>query len=387
MEDPEASPRDEAGVTVTGTPGGVGGPADDPPECAVWARGLRADAVGPVEWWAPTRLRPYTPRYIERPSFRDTPSWRMLKHLLKESGVREPLLILPDGQVVDGVHRLALARALGLAEVPVRVLRWSARLSEADRLRLDTTVAVLAVGRRHVVPSRVHGLLFRVFQAELAADVVNHRGANLRRGRQPGTGPVHPTQRARAEATGVSDRTLRRLTRVAREAPEALRSALASGALSAREAERQLTTRTKARQLPTGPLAVRELPMATVGAPDRGAGAADPEAWRAGTARSALEAMPGTGRPSQAEVLRGSPSHAPPTPAGPAAPSASVAAFLALARELEALTERFLRETASWTGARREARRLTVWQTVRHLNDLFEWMQDAEGRGHAGRPG
>jgi hypothetical protein len=64
-----------------------------------------------------------------------------------------------------------------------------------------------------------------------------------------------------------------------------------------------------------------------------------------------------------------------------------VAAFLALARELEALTERFLRETASWTGARREARRLTVWQTVRHLNDLFEWMQDAEGRGHAGRPG
>ena len=73
MEDPEASPRDEAGVTVTGTPGGVGGPADDPPECAVWASGLRADAVGPVEWWAPTRLRPYTPRYIERPSFRGTP--------------------------------------------------------------------------------------------------------------------------------------------------------------------------------------------------------------------------------------------------------------------------------------------------------------------------
>ena len=76
---------------------------------------------------------------------------------------------MPDGQVVDGVHRLALARALGLAEVPVRIFSWSARLSEADRLRLDTTVAVLAAGRRHVVPSRVHGLLFRVFEAELAA--------------------------------------------------------------------------------------------------------------------------------------------------------------------------------------------------------------------------
>ena len=66
---------------------------------------------------------------------------------------------------------------------------------------------------------------------------------------------------------------------------------------------------------------------------------------------------------------------------------ASVAAFLALARALEALTERFLRDTASWTGAQRETRSLTVRQTVEQLDDLLEWMQDAEGRGHAARPG
>jgi ParB-like chromosome segregation protein Spo0J len=386
VEDQEAPSCDEGGVTVIRAPGGVGGPDDDPSECGVWARGLPADAVGPVEWWAPTRLRPYTPRSIERPSFRSTPSWRMLKHLLKESGIREPLLVLPGGQVVDGVHRLALARALGLAEVPVRVLRLPARLREADRLRLDTTVAVLAAGRRQLAPSRVQGLLFGVSQAELAAGVVNDREANLRRGRQPGIGPVHPTQRARAEARGVSDRTLRRLTRLAREAPEALQSALAAGALSAREAERQLTANTRTRSLPNGPPAVRELSMATAGDPDA-AGAKVLEVSPKGAARATPEATPGTARRSQAEAPRGSPGHAPPTPAGPAAPSASVAAFLALARELAALTERFLRDTASWTGAQREARHLTVRQTVEQLDDLLEWMQDAEGRGHAARPG
>jgi ParB-like chromosome segregation protein Spo0J len=387
MEDPEASSRDEGGITVIGTPGGMGGPDDDPSECGVWARGLPADAVGSVEWWALTRLRPYRPRSIERPSFRSTPSWRMLQHLLKESGVREPLLILPGGQVVDGVHRLALARALGLAEVPVRVLRLPDRLSEADRLRLDTTVAVLAAGRRQLAPSRVQGLLFGVSQAELAAGVVNDRESNLRRGRQPGPGPVHPTQRARAEATGVSDRTLRRLTRLARAAPEALQSALAAGALSAREAERQLTANTHARPLPDGPPAVREVSMGTADGPDRAAGAKVLEVSRQGAARSTPEATPGTGRWSQAVAPGGSPGHAPPTPAEPAAPSASVAAFLALARQLEALTERFLRDTARWTGAQREARHLTVRQTVEQLEDLLQWMQDAEGRGHAARPG
>ena len=127
--------------------------------------------------------------------------------------------------------------------------------------------------------------------------------------------------------------------------------------------------------------------MATAGNPDRAAGAKVLEASPEGAARSAPEATPGTARWRLAEAPRGSPGHASPIPAGPAAPSPSVAAFLALARELEALTERFLRDTASWTGAQREARSLTVRQTVEQLDDLLEWMQDAEGRGHAARPG
>jgi hypothetical protein len=47
MEEPEASPREEGGVAVTGAHGGAAVPDDDPPECAVWAMGVPADAVGP----------------------------------------------------------------------------------------------------------------------------------------------------------------------------------------------------------------------------------------------------------------------------------------------------------------------------------------------------
>jgi len=78
-------------------------PGDLLPE-PVWSSGLPASLIGPVEWRPLAGLKPYAARFIEIPSFRGTPSWEMLRQLLKESGVRDPLLILPDGRVVDGVH-------------------------------------------------------------------------------------------------------------------------------------------------------------------------------------------------------------------------------------------------------------------------------------------
>jgi ParB-like chromosome segregation protein Spo0J len=185
--------------------------------------------VGPVEWWPPKRLKPYAPRHLTLPPFRGSPSWAILQHLVRESGVREPLLILPDGQVVDGVHRLELAKALGLPEVPVRVLTMPRPLRDADRVQLETTLAVLAAGRRHIAPSRVQGLLLGLTQAELAAGVLNRGIANLRRGRAPAPEPQGPKQRALAASTGVSPRTVRRLVRVGPDGPEDLRRAVASG--------------------------------------------------------------------------------------------------------------------------------------------------------------
>jgi hypothetical protein len=55
----------------------------------------------------------------------------MLRQLLKESGVRDPPLILPDGCVVDGVHRLELARMLGLAEARSGSSTWPSRARTA----------------------------------------------------------------------------------------------------------------------------------------------------------------------------------------------------------------------------------------------------------------
>jgi hypothetical protein len=143
---PKGESQDDGAAGTPGS-GGPGGSPSDPPVCSVWAMGAAADAVGPLEWWPTKRLRPYAARHVRLPPFRDTPSWAILRHLVKESGVREALLVLPDGQVIDGAHRLELAKALDLPEVPVRVLTVPKPLRDLDRLQLETILAVLAVGR------------------------------------------------------------------------------------------------------------------------------------------------------------------------------------------------------------------------------------------------
>jgi hypothetical protein len=206
--------------------------------------------------------RPYAARHITLPTFRGTPSWAILQQLVKESGVREPLLVLADGRIVDGVHRLELAKALGLPEVPVRVLTVPQPLRDEDRIQLETTLTVLAVGRRHIAPSRVQGLLLGLTQAELGAGVLNRGVANLRRGRAPAPGPEGPTQRALAASAGVSDRTARRLVRLGRDGPEELRRAVASGDVSVKEADRRLAA-ARADRPPGGPLILRARPTGT----------------------------------------------------------------------------------------------------------------------------
>ncbi|MGH7358548.1 MAG: ParB/RepB/Spo0J family partition protein, partial [Candidatus Rokuibacteriota bacterium] len=273
-----------AGVSVVGE-GGESSHEGLP--CSEWALGLSADAVGPVEWWPPKGLKPYAARHVTLPPFRGSPSWAILQHLVKESGVREPLLVLPDGQVVDGGHRLELAKALGLPEVPVRVLTVPTPLRDEDRIQLETVLAVLAVGRRHIAPARVQGLLLGLTQAELAAGVLNRGAANLRRGRAPAPGPQGPTQRALAASTGVSDRTVRRLVRVGRDGSEDLRRAVASGDLSVKQADRRLAT-AKTDRPPGGPLILRALPKV-------GIGRDDPE--HRGNERPSSTVTTGTSRP------------------------------------------------------------------------------------------
>jgi hypothetical protein len=359
-----------AGVPVAGE---GGEPSREGLPCSVWALGLPADAVGPVEWWSPKRLRPYAPRHVALPAFRGSPSWAILQHLVRESGVRESLLVLPDGQVVDGVHRLELAKALGLPEVPVRVLTVPKPFRDADRVQLETTLAVLAAGRRHIPPSRVQGLLLGLTQAELAAGVLNRGIANLRRGRGPAPGPQGPTQRALAASTGVSPRTLRRLVRVGREGPEDLRRAVASGEVSVKEADRRLTA-ARPGTPPSGPLILRARPSE--------AGRNDP-APPGKERRTSRTAASDASRPLAIVASASLPAATASGAGPPSVPTsvdlpAAVHTFVALCHELDAATERFRRHTAHWTGAERDRRRLTIRQTAEHLSEQLEWMQGAE---------
>jgi hypothetical protein len=249
-------------------------------------------------------------------------------------------------------------------------------LRDEDRLQLETTLAVLAVGRRHIAPSRVQGLLLGLTQAELSAGVLNRRAANLRRGRAPAPGPQGPTQRALAASTGLSERTVRRLVRVGREGPEDLQKAVASGDVSLKEADRRLSAASMGPS-PGGPLILRALPAATR---DR----ADPRASANGKVpRSSGVTAHGLGRPSAGATATLEPlgnSSGPAsltTPASPPLPAA-VQGFLAVCHELDAATDRFRAETATWTGERRGQRRLTIRQTIEHLSEQLEWMQAAE---------
>jgi hypothetical protein len=377
---PEGVPRTESrddGSAGTPASGETGGSPGDPPPCSVWAMGVAADAVGPLEWWPPKRLRPYAPRHVTLPTFRDTPNWAILRDLVKESGVREPLLVLPDGQVVDGAHRLELAKALGLPEVPVRVLNVPKPLRDEDRTQIETVRAVLAVARRHIAPSRVPGLLLGLTQAQLAAGVLNRGVANLRRGRAPAPGLRGPTQRALAESAGLSDRTVRRLVRVGREGSDDLRRAVASGDLSVKQADRRLAA-AKTDRPPGGPLILRALPKAAIGRDD-------PQDSGNGSGRNGARRPPAIAMPAPLPEASLSGPDAPTAPTSPPLPT-SVQAFLALCHELDAATERFRRETARWTGERRANRRLTIRQTVQHLSEQLDWMQATEATHHEPRP-
>jgi hypothetical protein len=372
-------PQDNRGAGVS-----VAGEGDESSRegpCSVWALGLPADAVGPVEWWPPKRLKPYAPRHVALPPFRGSPSWAILQHLVRESGVREPLLVLPDGQVVDGVHRLELAKALGLPEVPVRVLPVPKPVRDSDRIQLETTLAVLAAGRRHIAPSHVQGLLLGLTQAELAAGVLNRGIANLRRGRAPAPGPRGPTQRTLAASTGVSPRTVRRLMRVGREGPEDLRRAVASGEVSVKEADRRLAA-ARTGPPPSGPLILRARPSET--------GRNDPEP-PGKDRRTSRTAANGASRPLAIVAPASLPAATASSAGPPTVPTsvdlpAAVHTFVVLCHELDAATERFRRQTAHWTGAQRDRRRLTIRQTAAHLSEQLEWMQGAEATNREPRP-
>ena len=389
-----ASVDDESSGHPDGVPdiNGVDEPGEVIP-VPIWASGLSADRIGPIQWRPVAALKPYAPRFIEIPSFRGAPSWEMLRQLLKESGVRDPLLVLPDGRVVDGVHRLELARMLGLAEVPVRIVDVAEPCPDSDRMQLETTRAALDAGRRRIDPPHLRRLVLDLTQAEVQLRAVNRSAANLRRGRAAGAGPSVPTQRERGQAVGMSARAVRRLDRIVREAPPDLLDAVRTGTLSPKAADRRLAE-SGAGQVPSGPVRARETRPGGDGEPgkDEPVAADPPRGIGSGLRSVTPQASPGSTTPvGDAEperrvttlaghpVVGEQPGESPTDAAVASAPSSSpaVEVFMAVCRRLQEVTRDFVQETAHWTGERREQRNLTIWQGIRQLEEHLDWMEAA----------
>src|SRR6266545_6880797 len=80
-----------------------------------------ADATGTLRWpTASLRPNPLNPRRPFDPTNIDQLAASIIAHA-DHGGILQPLLITPDGTVVAGHRRLAAARRVGLADVPVIV--------------------------------------------------------------------------------------------------------------------------------------------------------------------------------------------------------------------------------------------------------------------------
>ena len=58
-----------------------------------------------------------------------------LKQLIKQSGIKQPLLVLEDGTILNGWHRYQIAKELGLSRIPVVVLSAPVQVVQLDTLK------------------------------------------------------------------------------------------------------------------------------------------------------------------------------------------------------------------------------------------------------------
>lgn len=216
----------------------------------------------------------YQPRFVWPPGFRGTHEWRVLREDIGTNGIRTPLRILRNGWVIDGQHRVLIARELGLESVPVQVVPLSlARppeepLSALDRLRIERTAVREAIGRRHLTRHQVDLLFLTLAEAQAsvlgdaAARAVRHR-ANLRVGQQPGSGATGPTIEALAREYRTHPWRIQQLLALAERGDPETRQQFRAGRLPLRRAY-EATVRPRPDELdPVGRYVARRIALFT----------------------------------------------------------------------------------------------------------------------------
>src|SRR5438093_5149068 len=127
---------------------------------------LLASAIdAKIEEWPIERLSHYQARWVWPPTFRNGPEWQPFVEDIRASGIREPLIVLPDGQVVDGGHRLEAARDVPLENAPVRVLSLTLPLSDSDRFALENWAVMDTLARRQLNRHETRGLIIDIEHA------------------------------------------------------------------------------------------------------------------------------------------------------------------------------------------------------------------------------
>src|SRR5437867_78331 len=120
-----------------------------------WSRyTLKADVVARDI----TSLEPFRFASLEMPPLAPE-DFAVLLDSVRANGVQEPLVITPDGEVIDGQARLRAAHEAGIHQVPTRILEN--RGGDDD---YALWAAAVNIGRRHLTPGQRFLLVKTVLQ-------------------------------------------------------------------------------------------------------------------------------------------------------------------------------------------------------------------------------
>ncbi len=193
---------------------------------------LLASAIDPkIEEWPVERLSHYQACWVWPPSFKNGPEWQPFVEDMRATGIREPLVILPDGQVVDGGHRLDAAREIALETAPVRVLLLNMPLDDSDRFALENWAVMDTLARRQLTPHETRGLIIDI---ESVMAELQKRGATLPRYRRGRIAKL-------TEVLGMSAAHTKQVLAIAHRGSQELRNRVKAGTLGVDTAYRILT--------------------------------------------------------------------------------------------------------------------------------------------------
>jgi len=253
--------------------------------------GSMAWRLGPIISDYPLKdLRPYTPRWVWPPSFKHTEQYRRLLQSIRESGVFHALLVLPDGQVVDGKHRYSCAEELGLESVPVRIIDVALPLRDPDKLAIEDWAVCDAIARRHLTKAQATEMLYDLLRARSEVQAQLAKLANLRRGKEKSDiqpDPSHLTVKELAALAGKSERSVKSAVRIVRHAPAEIQAQLRSGKLTLGGAVRAM----KAARAEGNDAGDAAAPAETLGATPAEAGGACAKAARNGAGAAVTDTM------------------------------------------------------------------------------------------------